>query len=121
MAICSTCENQDRADFRLPYLINAPIKHRFITSEPMLEEIHIEKYLETGLIEKVVCGGESGSKARPCDFEWIKEMRKQCVEYNVEFFFKQTGAVFIKDGKTYHIERKFQSSQARKAKMNYQP
>ncbi|MBO4608344.1 MAG: DUF5131 family protein [Lachnospiraceae bacterium] len=121
VVICSTCENQDRADYRIPFLINSTIKHRMIASEPMLSEIHIEKYLETGLIEKVVCGGESGPKARPCNFEWIKDVRRQCVEYGVEFYFKQTGAVFIKDGKTYHIERKFQESQARKAKMNYYP
>ena len=121
VVICSTCENQDRADHRIPFLLNAPIKHRMIASEPMLTELHIEKYLETGLIEKVVCGGESGPKARPCDFEWIKDVRRQCVEYGVEFYFKQTGAVFIKDGKTYHIERKFQESQARKAMMNYYP
>ena len=47
----------------------------------------------------------------------------QCADHrsSVEFFFKQTGALFIKDGKTYHIERKYQSSQARKAKMDFIP
>ena len=79
------------------------------------------KPITVDAIRPVVCGGESGPKARPCDFEWIKDVRRQCVEYGVEFYFKQTGAVFIKDGKTYHIERKFQESQARKAKMNYYP
>ena len=119
VTICSTCENQDRVDFRLPILLDLPIKHRRVASEPMLEGINLEKYLETGRIEQVVCGGESGPKARPCDCEWIKEIRRECVKYQVPFYFKQTGAVFIKDGKTYHIERKYQLSQARKSGLSY--
>ena len=106
---------------RLPVFLELPIRHKEIIHEPMLGPINIEKYLETGLIEKVVCGGESGPKARPCDFDWIRSMRSQCMEAGVEFFFKQTGALFIKNGKTYHIERKYQSSQARKAKMDFIP
>ena len=121
VTICSTCENQDRVDFRLPILLDLPLKHRRVASEPMLEEIHLEKYLETGLIEHVVCGGESGPKARPCDYEWIKEVRRECESYKVPFTFKQTGAVFIKDGKTYHIERKYQMSQAGKSGISYYP
>ena len=119
VTICSTCENQDRADYRIPILLELPIKHRRVASEPMLEEIHIEKYLATGLIEHVVCGGESGPKARPCNYDWILEVRRECIENNVPFTFKQTGAVFIKDGKTYHIERKDQMSQARKAGIDF--
>ncbi len=121
VTICSTCENQDRVDYRLPILLDLPLKHRRVASEPMLEGIHLEKYLETGLIEHVVCGGESGPKARPCDFEWIKEVRRECERHKVPFTFKQTGAVFIKDGRTYHIERKYQTSQARKSGISYYP
>ncbi len=121
VTICSTCENQDRADYRLPILINLPIKHREVISEPMLEEIYIEKYLATGLIEHVTCGGESGEKARPCEFKWIQEVRRQCIRCGVSFTFKQTGAVFVKDDKTYHIERKFQLEQARKSGYSYVP
>lgn len=121
VTICSTCENQDRVDFRLPILLDLPLKHRRVASEPMLEGINLERYLETGLIEHVVCGGESGPKARPCDYEWIKEVRRECEKYKVPFTFKQTGAVFIKDGRTYHIERKYQMSQARKSGISYYP
>ena len=121
VTICSTCENQDRADYRLPIFLSLPIKHREIISEPMLGEIHIGKYLETGLIEHVTCGGESGPNARPCNFEWILAVREECMHYNVSFFFKQTGALFVKNGKTYHVERKFQMEQARKAGINYVP
>lgn len=121
VTICSTCENQDRADFRLPIFLRLPIKHREIISEPMLEEIHIEKYLETELIEHVICGGESGDNARACDFRWVQELRRQCIRNVVPFTFKQTGAVFIKDGKTYHIERSLQMLQAKKSGYSYYP
>ena len=60
VTICSTCEDQERADKRLPVLLSAPIRHREIIHEPMLGEIHIEKYLASGKIEHVTCGGESG-------------------------------------------------------------
>jgi protein gp37 len=121
VTICSTCENQDRADYRLPIFLSLPIKHREIISEPMLGEIHIGKYLETGLIEHVTCGGESGPNARPCNYEWILAVREECIRYGVSFFFKQTGALFVKDDKTYHVERRLQMEQARKAGINYVP
>ena len=119
VTICSTCENQDRTDYRMPIFLELPIKHRSVICEPMLGRIDMERYLDSGLIEHVVCGGESGPKARPCDLEWIMSMREQCIRYNVPFTFKQTGAVFIKNGKTYHIERKYQMDQARKSGLSY--
>ena len=121
VTVCSTCENQDRADYRLPLFLSLPIKHREIICEPLLEEVNIEKYLETGLIEHVTVGGESGDNARPCDFNWVKEIRRECIRQNVPFYFKQTGALFIKDGKQYKIERKDQMSQARKSNYSYYP
>ncbi|MBQ7501159.1 DUF5131 family protein [bacterium] len=121
VTLCSTCENQDRADFRLPILLSLPLKHRQIISEPMLEEINIEKYLRGGQIEHVTCGGESGPGARACDFGWVKELRRQCVRCGVSFTFKQTGANFIKDGRTYRIERRLQTAQAAKSGYSYAP
>lgn len=121
ITICSTCENQDRADYRLPIFLELPIKHREIIAEPMLEEIHIEKYLQRGLIEHVTCGGESGDNARLCDFDWVKELRRQCIRSGVPFTFRQTGAVFVKDGRLYHIDRKLQAAQAKKSGYSYEP
>ena len=121
VTICSTCENQDRTDYRLPILLNLPIKHREIISEPLLGEIDMEQYLATGLIDHVTCGGESGDLARPCDFRWIQMIRRQCIRCGVPFTFKQTGAVFIKDGKVYHIDRKLQMAQAKKSGYSYIP
>lgn len=119
VTICCTCENQDRADYRLPIFLGLPIRRREIIHEPMLEEIHIEPYLAAGKIEAVTCGGESGPEARICDFSWVLETRRQCMEADVPFYFKQTGARFKKDGRIYRIERKDQMPQAQKAGINY--
>lgn len=121
VTICCTCEDRERADHRLPIFLGLPIKHRQIISEPMLGEIDMEKYLRTGLIDKVTCGGESGNNARVCDFRWVKELRRQCIRCGVPFYFKQTGAKFIKDGRLYHIERKLQMAQADKSGYSYIP
>ena len=119
VSIMCTCENQSTADYRLPIFLEVPIKHRTVIHEPMLEEIHIEKYLETGLIEQVTCGGESGDEARVCDFGWILTTMEQCVKYDVPFYFKQTGALFKKGEKVYRIDRKDQMLQAERAGVNY--
>ena len=121
VTICSTCEDQERADARLPILLSLPIRHREIICEPMLGEIHLEPYLAGGRIEHVTCGGESGEKARRCDFRWIQEVRRECIRCGVPFTFKQTGAVFVKDGKVYHIDRKLQMAQAKKSGYSYTP
>lgn len=119
VTICCTCENQNQADYRLPVFLELPIKHRTVIHEPMLEQIDIRKYLATGKIEGVTCGGESGPDARVCDFSWILDSMEQCVEYDVPFWFKQTGAMFKKGNKVYLIDRKAQMSQAQKAGVNY--
>ena len=118
VTICSTCENQEMADYRLPIFLSVPIKHKEIIHEPMLEAIDINKYLESGQIENVICGGESGENARPCNYDWVLNTREQCKKWEVPFYFKQTGANFIKDGKAYKISRAIQMSQARKANID---
>lgn len=119
VTILCTCENQAKADERLPIFLRLPIKHKCIIHEPMLESIFIEPYLKSGQIERVICGGESGEQARLCDFAWILNTRQQCVNSNVSFSFKQTGAFFKKDNKIYRIKRKDQLIQAEKAGINY--
>lgn len=49
---------------------------------------------------------------------WILNTRKQCLKYNVPFYFKQTGANFIKDKKVYKIPRQKQMKQAYNANIN---
>ena len=117
VTIGCTCENQARADYRLPIFLSLPVKHKVIICEPILGEIDLSPYL-SGKINRVVAGGESGTSARICNYDWILKIREQCKSNNVKFWFKQTGYRFIKDGKLYLIERKFQHSQARKAGIN---
>ncbi|MBQ4290303.1 MAG: DUF5131 family protein [Clostridia bacterium] len=121
VTISSTCENQEMADYRLPILLSLPIKHRQVISEPMLGGVSMEAALKTGRIEHVTCGGESGPDARPCRLEWVLNLREECVRFGVPFTFKQTGAVFVKDGRVYRIERKYQMAQAEKSGFSYNP
>ena len=58
-------------------------------------------------------------EARPCNYDWILDLRRQCVEKDVAFRFHQTGAYFIKDGKTYRVKRGYQLVQAKKAGIDY--
>jgi len=118
VTICCTVENQDRADYRLPIYLAAPIKHKIIICEPLLERIDLKPYLDSS-IEQVTVGGESGKDARVCDYNWIMEIQKLCVEEDISFWFKQTGAKLIKDGELFNIPRQFQHVQARKANINY--
>ena len=87
----------------------------------MLEAIDIRSYLEKykSRIESVICGGESGNNARLCDYEWVLSTREQCIEYDVPFSFRQTGANFRKGNRTYRIKRKYQMSQAARAGIDY--
>ena len=118
VTIICTCENQEMADERLPIFLELPIKHREIIHEPMLEQINIEKYIKDNKIDCVTCGGESGETARECNFDWILNTREQCEKYNVQFYFKQTGANFVKDNKKYIIPRYEQMKQANRANID---
>jgi protein gp37 len=119
VTICSTVENQDRANYRLPILLDAPIKHKMIICEPLLEHIDLVKYLGDW-VELVIVGGESGSEARICKYDWVLDLHQQCRQKNIPFHFKQTGANFYKDGQLYKISRKFQHSQALKAGLDFE-
>ncbi len=118
VTIICTCENQAMADERLPILLSLPIKHKEIIHEPMLEQINIEKYIQDHRIDCVTCGGESGSNARECHYEWILNTREQCKKHHVSFYFKQTGANFVKSGRRYSIPRNEQMRQAGKANID---
>lgn len=115
-----TCENQKRADERIPILLDLPFKHKGIMCAPFIDAVSIEKYLKSGQIEQVICGGENYDGARPCNFDWVKNLREECVKYNVTFCFIETGTVFIKDNKRYRIPKKqIQSEMAHKSGMNF--
>lgn len=113
-----TCENQKMADYRLPIFKKLNIKYKTIILAPMLEKMDISKYLGSDIYE-VNISGESGVDVRPLEYDWVLDIRKQCIKANVNFGFHQTGARFIKDGKEYFIERKYQLSQAKKADIDF--
>lgn len=114
-----TAENQEQADKRIPILLQIPAAKRFVSIEPMLGPVDLNAIkrnsfpvngasgsichgafatyqerdgakLRDGL-DWVLCGGESGSGARPMHPNWPRKLRDECVEAGVPFFFKQWG------------------------------
>ena len=118
VTICCTMENQRRADERLPIFRELPIRHKEIICEPLLEAIDFHDALDS-CIEQVTVGGESGRDARVCDYDWVLNIREQCIKSNVAFHFKQTGAHFRKDGRLYNIPRNQQMAQAHRAGIDF--
>ena len=115
-----TCENQRRADERIPILFELPFKHKGIMAAPFIGPLDIGKYLAEGRIEQVLCGGENYDGSRPCRYEWVKSLSDQCRAYDVTFNFIETGTIFIKDGKRYHIpDKKLQAQQAYRSGLSY--
>ncbi len=119
VTIGCTCENQRRADERLPIFLAAPIRHRMIICEPMLEYVDLTRYLSPDAVEEVSVGGESGDGARLCRFEWVKQVRDDCAAAGVPFHYHQTGALLEKEGRIYRIPRRLQVEQARRAGLDF--
>ena len=82
-----TVESSDYL-FRLDGLRKTPAKIKFISLEPLLGPI---SNINLKGIDWVIAGGESGPKARPMLSSWVEEIRNQCVDAGVPFFFKQWG------------------------------
>lgn len=74
----------------LPHTTNV----RFLSCEPLLGDLG---ELDLRDIDWVIVGGESGPKARPMKKDWVLNIKRQCEEQGVPFFFKQWGA-FGEDG-----------------------
>lgn len=99
--IGSTVENQEWATRRVEHLIHIPAKYRFVSVEPMFSSIDLRPYLGQGegKINWVINGGESGigpdvvPLLRGSDetIAWYRDLRDQCVEADVPYFFKQWG------------------------------
>jgi protein gp37 len=97
-------ENREYGLPRLQDLQAAPASVRFLSVEPLLEDLG---RISLNGIHWVIVGGESGYGARPLKKEWVTSIRDQCTEYEIPFFFKQWGGVRKKrngrdlDGQTY--------------------
>ena len=115
-----TCENQKRADERIPILLDLPFKHKGIMCAPFIGGVTIEKYLPSGQIEQVLCDGENYGGSRPCHYEWVKRLSDECRRYNVTFVFCGTGRRFVKDGRLYSIEdSRVQTEQAFRSGLSF--
>ncbi len=75
---------------RIDELRAAPASVRFLSIEPLLEDLG---EFELSGINWVIVGGESGPGARPMKKEWVISVRDQCLAAGVPFFFKQWGGV----------------------------
>jgi protein gp37 len=83
-------ENKKHGLPRIDTLRKAKTKVAFLSIEPLLEDL--EEFNLKG-IHWVIVGGESGPGARRLEKEWVVNIQKQCVAYDVPFFFKQWGGV----------------------------
>ena len=97
-------ENRKQGLPRVSHLREAPAAVRFLSVEPLLESLGS---FDLSGVHWVIVGGESGPGARPLRPSWVLEVRDQCQEAGVPFFFKQWGGVQKSrtgreiDGKTY--------------------
>jgi hypothetical protein len=103
-------EDQATADERIPFLLETPAAVRFVSYEPALGPINFDPYFFEYLPvmygpgeddwsadifprddgpDWLIMGCESGPGARPMDIEWARNVKNQCVEAGVPFFFKQ--------------------------------
>lgn len=79
---------------RIDSLRGAPVPNRFLSIEPLLEDLGD---IDLAGIHWVIVGGESGSKSRPMEADWVRSIKRQCRDHGTRFFFKQWGGVHKKD------------------------
>jgi protein gp37 len=99
-----TAENQEMADTRIPTLLSTPAALRFVSVEPMVGPVQMRQdwlvcmsegqYMNIvecghGLLNWIICGGESGPQAREMKPEWAESLKKQCADVGWAFFMKQ--------------------------------
>jgi len=89
-------EDQETADRRIPILADMSVDLRWLSIEPMLEEIDLTDHFVyydgwNAPFDWVVYGGESGSGCRPCNPDWIRLGIEQCKIADVPVFVKQLG------------------------------
>jgi protein gp37 len=115
-----SCEDQQRADERIPLLLQCPAAVRWVSYEPALEAVDFTRYLKPTLVSAdgrrlqhpdpavpntggtwefgldwLVAGGESGPNARQCSVDWIRDVVRQCQHASVPVFCKQLGSAYV--------------------------
>lgn len=99
-----TAENQAMANKRIPILLQIPAEKRFVSVEPMLGKVNLGFWVQAEhpdnegygvntikCLDWVICGGETGPKARPMHPDWAEDLKDQCQDAGVPFFFKSWG------------------------------
>lgn len=112
-----SAEYQQRADERIPLLLQTPAAHRSVSLEPLLGPIDLRHLRDLSVfggqtvdalsgyynhapygeglaasLDQVIAGGESGPGARECRVEWLRSLRDQCAAAGIPFFLKQLGS-----------------------------
>jgi protein gp37 len=86
----------DRYTWRANHCLRrVPAAVRFVSAEPLLGFL---PSLQMDHLHWVITGGESGPRHRPCDPEWVREIRDRCQTAGVAFFHKQWGGRTPKAG-----------------------
>lgn len=80
---------------RVRHLQDAPAGTRFLSIEPLIGRVG---KINLNRIDWVIVGGESGPRARHMDADWAREIRDQCEDAGIPFFFKQWGGLRPKSG-----------------------
>lgn len=80
----------ERVTDRIDFLRETNAKTKFLSCEPLIGPL---KKMNLNNIDWVIVGGESGRKARPMSEQWVWDIKMQCQEQEVAFFFKQWGGV----------------------------
>jgi len=102
----TSVEDQAAADERIPHLLRTPAAVRFLSCEPLLGPVNLERNARPwgaggasarwlALLHWVIAGGESGPGARRCDVAWIRTLVDQCRAAAVPVFVKQVGAYVV--------------------------
>jgi protein gp37 len=103
VAFGATMENQKYADERSAELSKLDCI-TFASCEPLLGTVDLRKWLEyLPQLNWVICGGESGPKARPMSIQWVRDIISQCRAARVPCFVKQLGsAPVVEPGRQHH-------------------
>lgn len=100
----TSVENRRHGVPRIEELRQVPARVRFLSIEPLLEDLG---ELDLTGIHWVIAGGESGTRSRGMEADWVRSIRDQCAAQGVRFFFKQWGgrnkkqAGRLLDGRTH--------------------
>lgn len=92
---CGVSVEDGKRKSRIEHLRDAPAGVRFLSIDPLIAPVGL---VNLDGIDWVIVGGESGPRAREMRIEWVREIRDQCTEHGVAFFFKQWGGLRPKTG-----------------------